>query len=514
MASIPLVALAGRPVETPDVMGQYSRMVALKSMLQQQQYQQQMQPLQLQQQQLTVQQQQMQMDSEHAVMQAYADSGGDLTKAAQLAQQSGKALPKDIYGMQTMNLDLQQKFATLSKTQQEAAKDQIEQSGKDAGALLAMPAEQRAQYFAQTVAPRWGMNPQQLTPEAIQYWTDPTRLQFTAMRSDEGLKLIDEQRKTQQFSQEHGVIPEPQRQQINAQLANAWQSTHPNQPVPPENQIPQGATADQYNQLLKPMEFAVREGETHAQHEIANKLAQQRINIQVNPPGGGLNDAAMTQAAERYWQTGQLPPTARGTAGLVQNRAIMNKAAELHPEGSIAANTAEYKANAQSLGKLQTNYDNVQAFENTALRNIDLLDQTATQIPDLGSRFANIPVRAINASMIGTDKMAAFKTALATAQAEAAKVLNSASATGGVVSDSARHELQNVIDGNLPYSAMKASFQTLKQDMSNRSVSYQDQISDIKGRMGSAPSGGTTSQGQATHTYNPATGKIEAITKP
>jgi hypothetical protein len=214
------------------------------------------------------------------------------------------------------------------------------------------------------------------------------------------------------------------------------------------------------------------------------------FNLQMSA-GGKVTDGALDQAAERYFQTGQLPPSGgRGPAAMAQNKAIMNRAAELHAGESITEASANYAANKKSLEGLQKNFDQVSAFENTAKKNIDLLQDTAKKIPDLGSRFANIPVRAISASMIGTDNMAAFKTALNTAQTEAAKVLNSSNASG-VLSDSARHELQQIIDGDMPYSAMVTSLSILKQDMQNRHDAYQDQITDIKGRMKTKPAGGS-----------------------
>lgn len=209
---------------------------------------------------------------------------------------------------------------------------------------------------------------------------------------------------------------------------------------------------------------------------------QAQINVAA-AAGGGLSDVAKDQAAEKYWQTGQLPPAARGVAGLAQNRAIMNRAAELHPEGSLAANSAEFKANSASLSNLQKNFDQIQAFENTAIKNIDQVVNIAKNIPDLGVKFANIPIRKISADMIGTENMSRLRTALATAQAESAKVLTSANASG-VLSDSARKDAQDFLDGNLPYGAMVAQANQLKTDFGNRHQSYQQQIADIQGRLG------------------------------
>jgi hypothetical protein len=197
----------------------------------------------------------------------------------------------------------------------------------------------------------------------------------------------------------------------------------------------------------------------------------------------GMTPEAFDQAAEKYVATGNLPPVGRGPNGMALQRALMNRGGELHPGEALAANSAEFKANEASLKKLQTNFDGVNAFENTALKNLDQVALTGSKVPDLGTRFANVPVRMISAQMLGTPEMAQFRTALLTAQTEAAKVLASANATG-VLSDSARHEAQEVLDGNLPFPAMMASINQLKTDFANRHESYANQISDIQKRLG------------------------------
>jgi hypothetical protein len=223
----------------------------------------------------------------------------------------------------------------------------------------------------------------------------------------------------------------------------------------------------------------------------------------------GMTPQAFDQTAEKYFSTGQLPPIGRSPNAIAMNRDLMNRAAELHPDASLAANSAEFKANADSLKKLQTNFDQVQAFEQTAEKNIDVLSAAAKKIPDLGSRFANVPVRMLSRSIAGTDNQAAFDTALNTAQTEAAKVLNSSNASG-VLSDSARHELQQLVDGNMTFSAMTASLNTLKQDMGNRRQAYQGQIDDIKGRLKGGSAGGASNSsggGQAAISVKVPNGK-------
>jgi hypothetical protein len=211
--------------------------------------------------------------------------------------------------------------------------------------------------------------------------------------------------------------------------------------------------------------------------------------------GGGLTDAATDQAAEIYHLTGRLPAGSRGRDTLAQNRKIMNRAAELYP-GSMAADSAEYAANKESLRKLQAQFDAVTAFESTAEKNINRLLQTMKNIPDLGTRFANVPLRMVSERMIGAESMARFRADLITAQNEAAKVLNSANAQG-VLSDSARAELQEIANGNLPNKSLAAAFEEITNDMHNRKQAYSEQIKDIQKRLPAGGGGGNAPGGSS-----------------
>jgi hypothetical protein len=198
---------------------------------------------------------------------------------------------------------------------------------------------------------------------------------------------------------------------------------------------------------------------------------------------GGLTQDAIDQQAEKYWQTAQLPPVGRGVAGMALVHTIMQRAHDLHPGESLAEGSSAFKANSVSLNKLQATFDQVSAFEGTALRNLDLYLDKARAVPDLGVKFANVPLRSITSSMIGAGNLAALNAARQTAATEVAKVLGSASASG-VLSDSQKKDATDVLDGNLPFNASVQVVDTIKQDFANRHESYQHQIADIKGRMG------------------------------
>jgi len=214
-----------------------------------------------------------------------------------------------------------------------------------------------------------------------------------------------------------------------------------------------------------------------------------------NMLGQGGANTALDQQAEKYFQTGILPSGFARSPGTTA--AIIKRSNELHPGESLASNEASYKANSGSLKKLQTNFDQVSAFENTAGKNIDLFLNKLSQIPDLGVKFANVPLRMIDEKMIGSDNYQAMKAAQQTAASEAAKVLGSANASG-VLSDSQKKEADDMLSGNLSYSAAKKVADTLKQDFSNRHQSYQAQIEDIQQRLGGKPNAGAGGQGGGT----------------
>ena len=197
----------------------------------------------------------------------------------------------------------------------------------------------------------------------------------------------------------------------------------------------------------------------------------------------GMSQEAFDQAAEKYNSTGTLPQVGRGPSGIALQRALMNRSGELHPGATLAANSAEYKANQSSLSKAQTNFDQVNAFENTAGKNLDIFLDQAKKALDTGLPIVNLPARYV-AGKLGSTQQAAFETARTTALTEIAKVLSSANAGSGVVSDSARHEVEGLIKGDATLGQIMSAANILKQDMGNRHDAYAQQIADIKGRIG------------------------------
>ncbi len=144
--------------------------------------------------------------------------------------------------------------------------------------------------------------------------------------------------------------------------------------------------------------------------------------------------------------------------------------------------------NTASLESLQKNADQVSAFENTAGKNLDVFLRTAQPILDSGSPWINKPLRAVDVGALGSADQAAFNAARVTAVTEIAKVLNSSNASG-VLSDSARSEVQHLIGPDATLKQIYSAANILKQDMANRHQAYQQQLGEIRAR---SAGGGTT----------------------
>lgn len=503
MSSIPSAAAQLRPPEQqPGPMEQYGNLLRLQAMkgqianqpLQAEALQNQVHSGQLgiQLGQLQVQELQRQQASEQAIMDAYKQANGNLSQTLDIAAKSGNALPGDLIKLRQANLTMQSNaLDLLNKQGAKAIQDADMYSGATDAVNKAPEADKPAVYQQQLQnLAAAGVDTSQVPP---QYPGDQAFAQLHLGVQSHKAALAQALQTAQINSANSTIAKNDAEIKYYAQNGGA-----PGVPV----------EATQQADWIKK-----NPGKGPSDYKLWTLQHTPSAMIMGNMLSGPQNSDALDLAANNYRLTGQMPAGLYRSPGTTQ--AIIARAAELDKAAGgsgIAGNKAVLQANTKSLDNLQKNYDQVQAFEQTASKNFDLLQQTAQKIPDLGSRFANVPVRMLNARMLGTENMAAFNTALNTAQTEAAKVLNSSNATG-VLSDSARHELQQIVDGNMPYKSIVASLNTLKQDMTNRTLSYQMQINDIQNRIkgagGSNPSPGNGGTGLIIH--RDANGRIIGV---
>lgn len=222
------------------------------------------------------------------------------------------------------------------------------------------------------------------------------------------------------------------------------------------------------------------------------KLAEEVRSNKANEAllgGQTLSDAAIEENARLYLQTGQMPTLGQRDPGNRQR--ILNKAAEFAAGGggNIAANKADYKADSGSLVALQKQRDAVGAFEDTALKNLQVFLDLAAKVPDSGSPAMNVPLRAASEKMFGNEGLAAYNAARRTVVPEFAKILSNP-ALSGQLTDSARHEVEEVLSGNATLKQVRAVAELLKTDAANRRQSYDDQLKVVRGRIAGSSAGG------------------------
>jgi hypothetical protein len=202
----------------------------------------------------------------------------------------------------------------------------------------------------------------------------------------------------------------------------------------------------------------------------------------------GLSSEALDQAALRYSMTGVLPSMGMSKQSAAYRAEIINRAATKYPQSNIAANLSDYKKDSASLTNVQKIRDAAAAWEQTAGSNADVMLRTLRGVPDTGNRPLNSIVRGAYSQM-GSPSMAAFNTARETMKVEYARLLQSPGVASGVLSDTARREIENVVSGNLTKPQLIRSLQVLKRDAVNRRTSYDKQLGQIQGRLRNNPVG-------------------------
>lgn len=454
MSSIPLPALGGRPVEQPDLMGQYAKALALKQAMTQQQIQQQQiqaGDLENQQRQQALQMQAQKVKDQQTVTSLYVKHNGDLDKTIADAAKEG-VTPETIQALQKHALDVKGQTMDLVSKQGAQALQQADLMKGAHEAVANASQQERPAVYQQSLMglKNAGVDVSQMP---VQY------------PGDEPFKLM-------------GALVQGHKSQVDDALKQAEIAKNTQQ----ANEAGIGA-------LQKQQILSTTQGGITAEQRASNALRKTELNISAGRLGeekrhnqateGQLTPDALNMAADQFAETGVMPQV--GRSGAVRSQ-IINAAAARNPGGNLAANSAAFKANEGSLKKLQTNFDQVTAFENTAGKNLDVFLGTAQKVVDSGSPWINRPLRMVAGSGLGSEDQAAFNAARQTAVTEIAKVLNSSNASG-VLSDSARHEVEGLIGPSASLKQIVSAATILKQDMANRHQAYQDQIGAIQDRL-------------------------------
>ncbi len=197
-----------------------------------------------------------------------------------------------------------------------------------------------------------------------------------------------------------------------------------------------------------------------------------------------LTPEAVDKMAEMFATTGQLPALGMGKQAAQMRSDIINQATKNYPAVQFATNRAVFDANKSTLSKLQSQKELSEAFAQTAGKNLDTFLSSAKNVVDSNVPWINTPLRTVAKSALGSEDQAAFNTARFVALSEIARVLTASPSGGGVVSDRARQEAEDLIGKDATLKQVYKAATILKQDMANRLESYNDQVNQVQTRIG------------------------------
>lgn len=227
------------------------------------------------------------------------------------------------------------------------------------------------------------------------------------------------------------------------------------------------------------------------------KIQWQQARTQLMQPGTGTPEGQALPAGEearaRAIADGRAPVPSREAQRAPEIRRIINRAYEINPDldaavyhGNVAAErsraSAEPRALSYTLNRLTAQDSAVTAFENTALKNGQILLTLAEKVDKTGVPVIERWIRAGRASIAGDPDVTNFNAQIQLFGNEVAKILTNPNLTG-VLTDTARKEVENFLPAGASLKQIKAIVPLLARDFKNRSGAIRDEIKDVQSRL-------------------------------
>ena len=185
---------------------------------------------------------------------------------------------------------------------------------------------------------------------------------------------------------------------------------------------------------------------------------------------------------------------------------------EAPPNSDLASAHAGFKADSASLGAIQKNFDAVSAFSNFAQKNTQLLHEALSEIPSGNTTWTSAGMRDA-ARIFGSTGMAKFNVARTSVANDYARIVSNPNLTG-VFSDKAREAGNTLVDPNATVGQIVTAIQTLAREAENRRNGYQDQINEIKHRLGGGGEGGGATPPPTTSNKVDAAAILDSVLHP
>lgn len=189
-----------------------------------------------------------------------------------------------------------------------------------------------------------------------------------------------------------------------------------------------------------------------------------------------IDDKTAVFIAHQVLAGGDMPPFGMGKAAARSRKLVMDKVTAIATEGGLggadlATQRAHYQSARKAIGVLETQLGTVRQNEGTAKLNGQQFMDRSRELPGQTEMpLVNTIVQAAQRHLPvpGHETVAAMDVAYNTFTTEYAKVVAGSPSGAGVLSDSARHEQQDIMKGEYSFGQKQAAFDQMKKDMENR----------------------------------------------
>jgi len=223
----------------------------------------------------------------------------------------------------------------------------------------------------------------------------------------------------------------------------------------------------------------------------------------MHPPGSGgggggmggapaddgylLSPEALRQQAIHFAVTGTYALSGRNKEISKEQVRISNEAARLFPKRQLALARAAYNGDKSSMAKIVQGRDGIEAFAHSAEKNLGMMKDVLTQIPEAGAEVFNTPVRQFESQFRGNPAMSAFHALRMSLNAEYSRLTQSAQISGVGIPVSAQKEIERAIAPGATVGQILSAYQVLYEESSNRADAMNAMVEQIGQRMNLEP---------------------------
>lgn len=216
--------------------------------------------------------------------------------------------------------------------------------------------------------------------------------------------------------------------------------------------------------------------------------------------------------AEELVRAGVAIPGGWSKAGMARGNVILNEMArnqgDSAGDGSIVRDRADSKSSAVALTQVSKDLAAIRPYKEMLDMNVKVAKDLAKKAIATDMQIANKPINWLRQNMSDNPDVAEYLAQMRIVSTEAARVLNNPRLVGQLT-DSARHEMAEIINGNMPLNATNRVLDRMTSDGKNRVDAMVKEATRLKSRVGRRGSSRDPEGGAAPRADGPEVGTVE-----